>query len=79
LYKLQVEKMSCTECVARITRTLQIFDPRAKVGVLLSEKLVQVTSTEASEAVAAAISAAGIPHKSLPRRVEQNHFKKVLI
>jgi len=61
MYTLKVEKMSCGDCAARVTRTVQALDPGANVDMSLTDRLVRVESTHAPEAIAAAISAAGYP------------------
>ena len=61
MYTLKVEKMSCGGCANRVTHTVQILDPDAKVEVLLKDKLVRVESAKAPDAVAVAITAAGYP------------------
>ncbi|SDE64266.1 copper chaperone [Massilia sp. PDC64] len=61
MYTLEVEKMSCGGCAARVTRAVQALDPHAKVEVLLKDRLVRVESTQAPAAVADAVSAAGYP------------------
>lgn len=61
MYTLKVEKMSCGGCAARVTRAVQAVDPRAKVEVLLKDRLVQVDSAEAPDAIAGAITSAGYP------------------
>ncbi|WP_371763412.1 heavy-metal-associated domain-containing protein [Massilia sp.] len=61
MYTLKVEKMSCGGCAARVTRAVQAVDPKAKVEVLLKDRLVQVESAEAPGAIAGAITSAGYP------------------
>jgi copper chaperone len=55
----QVEKMSCGGCAARITRAIQVLDPRAKVDVSLHERLVRVDSDKSPQVIAEAMTSSG--------------------
>jgi copper chaperone len=61
MYTLKVEKMSCGGCAARVTRAVQAVDPQARVDVLLKDRLVQVESAQAPDAIVGAITSAGYP------------------
>lgn len=59
MYEFDVEGMSCSHCVAAITRSVQAVDPGAKVTVDLASKQVSVETTRPATDVEAAIVDAG--------------------
>jgi copper chaperone len=61
MYELQVEKMTCGGCAARVTRAVQTVDDGAKVEIDLRSKTVRVESDVELETVASAIVQAGYP------------------
>jgi copper chaperone len=61
MYELQVEKMTCGGCAARVTRAVHAVDDGAKVEIDLRSKTVRVESDVELETVASAIVQAGYP------------------
>ncbi|MCW7539013.1 cation transporter [Aquabacterium sp. A7-Y] len=51
----QVQGMSCSHCVAAVTRAVQALDPEARVDVDLSSGSVRIASGRPREALAQAI------------------------
>ncbi|OWW22633.1 heavy-metal-associated domain-containing protein [Noviherbaspirillum denitrificans] len=63
MFAIQVEKMSCGGCAARVTKAIQAQDASAKVDVDLRSKTVRVESNLDAEALVQAVTAAGYPAK----------------
>lgn len=61
MYELQVEKMTCGGCAARVTRAVLAVDDAATVNVDLKSKTVHVESELDFETVSSAIANAGYP------------------
>lgn len=61
MVEIQVEKMTCGGCAARVTRAVQAVDESAKVKVDLPRKTVHVESEVEADSLAHAITAAGYP------------------
>jgi len=61
MYELQVEGMSCSHCVSRVTKSVQALDSGAKVDVDLKSNTVRVDSSADLNAVTAAIAETGYP------------------
>lgn len=61
MYELQVEKMACGGCAARVTKAVLAVDDSAKINVDLGSKTVRVESELDLEAVSSAITNAGYP------------------
>ncbi|OWW21838.1 heavy-metal-associated domain-containing protein [Noviherbaspirillum denitrificans] len=64
MIELQVEKMSCGGCAARVTRVVQSLDDSAKVKVDLPRKIVYVESDIDTDTLVQAITAAGYPARA---------------
>ncbi|MGF6479863.1 heavy-metal-associated domain-containing protein [Paraburkholderia sp. JPY419] len=63
--ELHVEGMSCQHCVAAVTNAIREHDAAAQVQVDLTSGRVLVESTQAIEALKAAIDQAGYTATSL--------------
>ncbi|MEX3855630.1 MULTISPECIES: heavy-metal-associated domain-containing protein [Paraburkholderia] len=63
--ELHVEGMSCQHCVAAVTNAIREHDAAAQVQVDLTSGRVLVESTQAIEALKAAIDRAGYTATSL--------------
>ncbi|MEX3815309.1 heavy-metal-associated domain-containing protein [Paraburkholderia sp. BR13439] len=63
--ELHVEGMSCQHCVAAVTNAIREHDTAAQVQVDLTSGRVLVESTQAIEALKAAIDEAGYTATSL--------------
>lgn len=61
MVEIQVEKMTCGGCAARVTRAVQAVDDEADVKVDLQRKTVLVESDIDAASLAQAITAAGYP------------------
>jgi copper chaperone len=59
--EFDVEGMSCSHCVAAVTRAVKALDPRAEVTVDLAGHKVRVESETPRAALAAALDEAGYP------------------
>ena len=57
--EFKLPDMSCGHCAGRVTQALQQVDPACRLDFNLRERSVQVHSTAAPEALAAALRAAG--------------------
>ena len=53
--------ISCGRCVAHVTEAVLGVDPQARVQVDLASKRVEVETTQARDALAAALTEAGYP------------------
>lgn len=58
---LTVENMSCSHCVARVTKAVQTVAPQAQVTIDLQTKKVEVTGAANEAEIIAAINDAGYP------------------
>ena len=61
MMELKVDAMSCSHCVASVTRAVQAIDAAAKVDVDLAAKTVRVDTARPEADVARAIEDAGYP------------------
>lgn len=61
MVEIQVEKMTCGGCAARVTRAVQAVDDEAKVTVDLPRKTVLIESDIDAASLARAITEAGYP------------------
>lgn len=61
MYELEVEGMSCSHCVGRVTKSILGIDAAAKVEIDLATKKVSVESQAAMAAIASAVAEAGYP------------------
>ena len=61
MYQLQVEGMSCSHCVGRVTKSILAVDTAAKVEIDLATGQVNVDSQAALENISSAIAEAGYP------------------
>jgi copper chaperone len=59
MYELQVEGMSCSHCVAAVTKAVQAVDTSASVEVDLADKQVRVVTKAALDQIKSAIDEAG--------------------
>lgn len=59
MYQFEVEAMTCSHCVAAITRSVHSVDPGAKVAADLAAKRVDVETAKPAEVVEGAIADAG--------------------
>ena len=64
MHELQVENISCGQCVAAVTRAVRALDPQAQVDVDLAARMVKVESGVLLSSISAAIVAAGYPVSS---------------
>jgi copper chaperone len=62
---MQVEGMTCSGCVAAVTRAIQRLDPRAEVAVDLGEGRVSVTTDAQAIDVAQALGKAGYEARAM--------------
>ena len=58
-YTLQVQGMTCGHCERAVTQAVQLIDPQAKVQIDRASGKVELDTTAAREAVAAAIAEEG--------------------
>lgn len=58
-YTLQVQGMTCGHCERAVTQAVQQIDPQAKVQIDRASGKVELDTTAAREAVAAAIAEEG--------------------
>lgn len=56
---LQVSNMKCEDCAAKITESIKVVEPDAKIDVDLDSKTVNVDSEASAESIKQAIVAAG--------------------
>ena len=59
MYQFNVPDMTCGHCVSTITRAVKSEDPKAKVEVLLADRLVKVESELPKDEIAQKIAEAG--------------------
>lgn len=59
MHEFNIGAMSCSHCVAVITKTVQQLDPQARVEVDLASKKVKVESGQARAAIVQALDEAG--------------------
>jgi copper chaperone len=62
---MQVEGMTCQDCVETVTRTIHKLDPAAEVEVDLEHGRVHVTTRAQSIEVAEALNTAGYPASAM--------------
>lgn len=61
MVEIQVEKMTCGGCAARVRRAVQAIDDSAEVKVDLPTKTVLIESDIEADSLVHAITAAGYP------------------
>ena len=59
MIEFHVDAMSCSHCVAVVTKTVQQVDPAAKVMVDLGSHTVKIESSAERQRIAAALKDAG--------------------
>ena len=59
MYQFNVPDMTCGHCISTITKAVKSEDPKAKVEVTLSQRLVKVESALSQEEIAQQITEAG--------------------
>lgn len=64
MYALNIERMTCGGCAARVTKALQALDAEAKVDIDLAGKTVRVASSASLDAITAALAQAGYPARA---------------
>jgi copper chaperone len=57
--KLNVPNISCADCAAKITNSIHVMEPDAKVDVDVNAKTVSVESAASEESIKQIIVAAG--------------------
>ncbi|MBO3462466.1 heavy-metal-associated domain-containing protein [Aetokthonos hydrillicola Thurmond2011] len=57
--KLNVTNISCEDCVAKISESIHVMEPDAKVNVDINTKTVTVESKASEESIKQAIVASG--------------------
>lgn len=57
--KLTVTNISCEDCVAKISESIHVMEPDAKVNVDINTKTVTVESKASEESIKQSIVAAG--------------------
>lgn len=63
MYELNVEGMTCSHCVRRVTQAIKSVDPAAKVEVDLPRKYVRIASEFGLSYLTDAMAEAGYPAK----------------
>ncbi len=61
----RVEGMTCGSCANRVTRAVRTLDASAAVAVDRAHGTIEVVSTAAAAAIAAAVTAAGYPAETV--------------
>lgn len=59
MIELQVEGMSCTHCISKVTRAIRELDVHAKVDVDLKSRTVRIESPADLTEIKSAVSDAG--------------------
>ena len=62
--QFHVENMTCGSCAKHVTQAITGLDANAKVEVSVAEKRITVDSSATSEAIQAALGAAGSPARA---------------
>lgn len=57
--KLKVSNLKCDDCAAKISESIKVMEPKAKVDVDVDSKTVSVDSGASPESIKQAIVAAG--------------------
>lgn len=63
--KFTIANMTCGGCARGVTATIKALDPEAMIEIDVDSKLVEVTSTQSFDAIAAALTEDGFPPLAL--------------
>lgn len=61
MHEFQLPDMTCGHCASTVGQTLKLADPSCRFEVDLSQKKVQVQSSESRDTLAEALAEAGYP------------------